>query len=129
PTTTTATATATATQVPSGPMVPVLVSFKASTSATDQANAVTGVKGFGATTARSHDQIHTIELHVPSSAVAQVVNAMSHHPSVAHAAPAIKLSKASTPNDSDYAQQWALPKISWDQAYGVVSIPGSAKIA
>src|SRR5205807_685889 len=84
---------------------------------------------FGATTARSHDQIHTIELHVPSSAVAQVVNAMSHHPSVAHAAPAIKLSKASTPNDSDYAQQWALPKISWDQAYGVVSIPGSAKIA
>ena len=86
---------------------------------------MTGVKGFGATTARSHDQIHTIELHVPSSAVAQVVNAMSHHPSVAHAAPAIKLSKASTPNDSDYAQQWALPKIAWDHAYGSVAINGT----
>jgi hypothetical protein len=33
------------------------------------------------------------------------------------------------PNDSLYAHQWALPKISWDHAYGVVPIPGSAKIA
>ena len=34
--------------------------------------------------------------------------------------------RASTPNDAQYPNQWALPKIAWDQAYGTVAINGSA---
>ncbi|MER3406784.1 MAG: alkaline serine protease, partial [Chloroflexota bacterium] len=41
----------------------------------------------------------------------------------------MKLARAGAPNDPGYPQQWALPKIGWDQAYGVVPVGGSAKIA
>ena len=34
-----------------------------------------------------------------------------------------------TPNDSDYGDQWALPKIGWDNVYGTTSPGGSAKVA
>src|SRR3990172_279428 len=34
-----------------------------------------------------------------------------------------------TPNDPDYGNQWALPQIGWDQAFGVVDPAGSATIA
>ena len=33
------------------------------------------------------------------------------------------------PSDTDYGQQWALPQIGWDQAYGTVVPSGSAIIA
>ena len=50
-------------------------------------------------------------------------------PNVQSATAAIKLVRASTPDDPEYAQQWALPKIGWDQTYGVTAIPGTARIA
>ncbi len=34
-----------------------------------------------------------------------------------------------TPNDPAYADQWALPKIGWDSAYGTVDPAGSATVA
>ena len=34
-----------------------------------------------------------------------------------------------TPNDPSYADQWALPQIGWDQAYGSVTPAGTATIA
>src|SRR5439155_17052846 len=43
---------------------------------------------------------------------------------------AVRLRAAGTPNDPAYSQQqWSLPKIAWDQAYGIVPILGSATIA
>ncbi|MFL5647689.1 MAG: hypothetical protein ACJ776_04775, partial [Chloroflexota bacterium] len=34
-----------------------------------------------------------------------------------------------TPDDANYADQWALPKIGWDQAYGVIDPAGSSVVA
>ena len=34
-----------------------------------------------------------------------------------------------TPNDSSYGDQWSLPKIGWDNAFGEVSVNGTAKVA
>lgn len=48
---------------------------------------------------------------------------------ITHAAPSISLRTASIPDDPAYAQQWSLPKIAWDQAYGNISINGYAKLA
>jgi subtilisin family serine protease len=48
---------------------------------------------------------------------------------VERAAKAVTMKRAGAPDDPGYAQQWALPKIGWDQAYGVVSVAGSATIA
>ena len=33
------------------------------------------------------------------------------------------------PSDTSYADQWALPKVGWDQLYGTVGIAGSATVA
>ena len=33
------------------------------------------------------------------------------------------------PNDAAYADQWALPKIGWDKAFGVIDPAGSVEVA
>src|SRR5205823_6347816 len=109
-----------------GPTVPILVKFKSTASATDIGSAISSN---GGQDVRAHSQINTHVINVPANAVDQIVAAYARHTAVAAAAPAIKLGKATTPNDPGYAQQWALPKIGWDQAYGVVNVPGAAKIA
>ncbi len=126
----TSTATATAPSVvqaaAQGPIVPILVKFRPSASAADMDAAV---RGAGGQTARDLHQIRTRVINVPEQARERILVAYAQHPSVERAAAAIKLSKAATPNDPGYPQQWALSKIAWDQAYGVVNIAGTAKIA
>ena len=87
------------------------------------------VRGAGGETERDLAQIRTRIVKVPADKQAQVLAALSRQPSVERADAAILLAKAGTPNDPAYAQQWALPKIGWDQAYGTVAVNGSAKIA
>jgi hypothetical protein len=83
----------------------------------------------GGQVVRDFAQIRTQAIRVPSAARAAILAAFTKQPSVSRADPTIKLTKASTPDDPGYGQQWALPKIGWDQAYGVVSISGTAQIA
>ena len=78
---------------------------------------------------REHPQLRLRVIQAPAAARAAILAAYAKHPSVQRAEVAHRVAKAGSPNDPLYAQQWALPKISWDQAYGVVSIPGAAKIA
>src|SRR5690349_3904269 len=40
----------------------------------------------------------------------------------------VRVSEA-IPSDALYANQWALPRIGWDQVFGVVNPTGSAKVA
>lgn len=48
---------------------------------------------------------------------------------ITHGVHSISLMTATIPDDLGYAQQWSLQKIAWDQAFGNVSIKGSAKLA
>src|SRR3989442_3168416 len=106
--------------------VPLLVKFKPGASDADTKAAVDTVGGVVTNTLK---QIRTKVIYVSPEARDRILGAYQHHPSVERATAAIKLSKAGTPSDPDYAQQWALPKIAWDQAYGVVPISGTATIA
>jgi VCBS repeat-containing protein len=87
------------------------------------------VRGAGGQTARDHSQIRTRVINVPAQARDRILAAYQANAAVERATAAITLSKATTPNDPSYAQQWALPKVGWDRAYGVVSIGGTARIA
>ncbi|HET7034120.1 MAG TPA: MBG domain-containing protein [Thermomicrobiaceae bacterium] len=109
-----------------GQRVTLLVKFKPGTSASDAGAAV---KGAGAQALQSFDQIRTHSVTVPANAADAVIAALGHNPNVESVSPTIALSKSSMPNDPNYGQQWALPKIAWDQAYGSVAISGSATIA
>ena len=106
--------------------VPIIVKFKASATAADVDAAI---KGNGGTRGHSFDKLRTHVVHVPAAARDAVMAALAKHPQVERVNAAIKLAKAGDPNDTGYAQQWALPKIAWNQAYGVVAINGTANLA
>src|SRR3989475_987029 len=105
---------------------PLLVKFKPNTTRDEMDRAT---KAAGGTLVREHPQLRLRVIQAPAAARAAILAAYAKHPSVQRAEAAHRVAKAGSPNDPLYAQQWALPKISWDKAYGVVSIPGSAKIA
>jgi len=124
-----ATATPTPTAGPStqtGPTVPIIVKFKAGTNAAAM-DATVGTAG--GKTVRTHSQIRTRVINVPAAERDTILAAFKNHGNVERATAAIKLGKASGPNDPAYPQQWALPKIAWDTAYGSVSISGTATIS
>ena len=103
--------------------VEIIVKFKASATS---AAADAAIRGVGGNTTRNLPQLHSRVVSIPASAGAQVLAALSKHPSVERAATAIPVTNAGAPDDPGYSQQWALPKIAWDQAYGTVPITGSA---
>lgn len=122
----TATPTATAAPAESGPRVPLIVKFKAGAGAAD---IDATIKAAGGQSVRELPQIRSRVISVPEHARDQILAAYQKQSAVERAAAAVKLAKAGAPNDPGYAQQWALPKIGWDQAYGVVPVSGSARIA
>src|SRR5438094_10593054 len=83
----------------------------------------------GGVAVREQPQLRLHVLRVPAVAKEAILTGYKKHPAVEWAEAAHRVTQAGSPNDPLYAQQWALPKISWDKAYGVVPILGSAKIA
>src|SRR5437773_4656120 len=105
----------------------ILVKFKggATSAAIDAA-----IASLGGDSVRDLPQIRTRVIAVPASERASTyAGKYAKHASVAQAAPAVGVKAAGAPNDPIYAQQWALPKISWDTAYTNVTIVGTASIA
>src|SRR6266542_1333132 len=106
--------------------VPILIKFRSAATPQQMDDAV---RAGGGTVARNFLQIHTRVINVPAEAADRMIAAYASFPAVERAAGAVQVSKAGTPNDPGFTKQWSLAKISWDLAYGVVPISGSAKIA
>jgi|GEM_PF-321785 len=104
----------------------LLVKFKSSASAAD---ADTAIRAVGAESVRNLSQIRTRIVRVPAAARDRMIGAFRRQPAVQQVNAAVTFSRAGDPSDAYYAQQWALPKIGWDQAYNVVAINGTAAIA
>jgi subtilisin family serine protease len=111
---------------PAGATARLLVKFKPQASDSDVAAAIAAA---GGKLVRSLPRLRTHVVEVPAGAKAQALATLAARGLVERAAPTIRLSRAGAPSDPDYAQQWALPRIAWDQAYGVVPIGGTATIA
>lgn len=107
----------------SGPRVALLVKMKPGANINAAAQASGGDRG------RSFNQTSTHEIFVPQNAATNMLAAWQKRDDVAHAEIARQRRAADAPNDPSYAQQWALPKIAWDQARDSVTISGSATIA
>src|SRR6266542_757586 len=106
--------------------VPILIKFRSAATPQQMDDAV---RAGGGTVARDFLQIHTRVINVPAEAADRMIAAYASFPAVERAAGAVQVSKAGAPNDPGFTKQWSLAKISWDLAYGVVPISGSAKIA
>ena len=100
---------------------PYIVTFAAGTSASEQAASI------AAAGARTDDTIAVLRMQAVTASDAAVV-ALSSDPNVS----SIELDRSraaeATPNDTSYADQWALAKIGWDLVYDT-PIGGSAIVA
>ena len=114
--------TATPEATPAAPTSPFIVSFESDVTTSEQADAVADA---GATTT---DTIGVLRIHAvaASGAAVDALRADSRVKSVE-----LDRSRAveGAPDDSQYADQWALPMIGWDQVYGTVDPAGSAIVA
>src|SRR3989441_1218035 len=116
----------TATVASTDDTVPIFVKFRSGTAPSEIDAAM---KTTGGLAVREHPQLRLHVLRVPAVAKEAILAGYKKHPAVEWAEAAHRVTQAGSPNDPLYAQQWALPKISWDKAFGVVPILGSAKIA
>lgn len=106
--------------------VQLIVTFTKTASNADKAAAL---QGSGGTLDYDWPKINTHVINVPANAADTVMNALAKRQGVNGVSRTIKMKMAGTPNDAQYAQQWALPKIGWDQAYGSIPVTGTATIA
>jgi hypothetical protein len=76
--------------------------------------------------------IPALRLHVvavPAAILEAVFAAYQADPQVQHVEVNKTRTSEAVPADPLYTNQWALPKIGWDQVFGVVTPTGSAKVA
>jgi hypothetical protein len=76
--------------------------------------------------------IPALRLHVVQVAIAELAAVTTRYqsdPLVEHVEDnRVRVSEA-IPSDPLYTSQWALPKIGWDNVFGAVDVPGTAKVA
>jgi thermitase len=102
------------------------VTFASGTSATERA-AILGVVGAIETDAIPALRMYAVEL--PEATVADDVAALSAFAQVVRVDADRTRAAEAVPSDPRYDDQWSLPIIGWDQAFGTVSPSGSAKVA
>ena len=110
----------------SGSRVGYIVTFRPGTSSVDAQAAL------AQTSAHVDAQVAPLRMYMvtfASEAAQRDVSTLTAHGSVERVEADKKRDVADTPNDPQYGDQWSLPKIGWDQAFGVVNPGGSATVA
>ena len=123
----TATFTTSAWQPTGSATEPYLVRFASGTSSETQAQVLAGAG------AVSESYIAPLRIHavlLPGGTALQTsVDRLRSNSAVTRVEQDRTREVGATPNDSNYGDQWALPKIGWDNVYGTSSPGGSAKVA
>jgi uncharacterized repeat protein (TIGR01451 family) len=99
-----------------------IVTFASGVGSLDQVAALT------AAGVVSDDYILVLRMHAVRATSAQA-DALRADPLVASVELDRSRAAEAVPSDSQYADQWSLPKIGWDQAFGVVAPTGSSVVA
>ena len=111
---------------PAGPTVSFIVTF---TAGADDAAEAALLSGAGATETASVPVLHMRFIDIPEDGFAAVLDELRASPIVASVDIDRERSVEATPDDTAYPEQWALPKIGWDQLYGSVAPANSATVA
>ena len=108
------------------PILHYIVAFTAGSTANDQAAAIAAS---GATLGDTIPVLRLQAISVASSASSTAIASLLADPSVVRVDADRTRDAGATPSDTQYASQWSLPRIGWDQAFGTVSPSGSAIVA
>jgi hypothetical protein len=106
---------------------PYLVKFASGTSTDAQADVL------AAAGAESQSYIRALRIHsvlLPGGDSLQVsLDVLDDSPSVTRVEADREREVGGTPDDSQYGDQWSLPLIGWENAFGTVNVSGSARVA
>ena len=105
---------------------PFIVTFASGVSADDQSTILAAV---GAVETGAVPQLRMRSIVLAPSLVTDAVAALRDDLRVARVDADRVRAVEAAPDDVSYPDQWALPQIAWDQAYGVVDPAGSAVVA
>ncbi|HEU5034586.1 MAG TPA: YDG domain-containing protein, partial [Mycobacteriales bacterium] len=83
----------------------------------------------GGSDIRSVAQLRLHVIEVPAGQASAALSRYQHDSAVSYAELDHSRKAAASPSDPSYSDQWALPQIGWDTAYGTVTPSGSATIA
>src|SRR5919109_1152240 len=100
-----------------------IVAFRAGVSSDEQSAALANV-GAVETSGIPALRMHAVQLPDEAAAASLAADARVDHVE----ADAMRVAQGQ-PNDFQYADQWSLPRIGWDQVYGDVNPAGSATVA
>ena len=109
-----------------GPRADYIVTF---VSGTSDAAQVAVVDQAGATTTDKIPQLSMRAVEIPELVLADTLTALRANPAVVRVE-ADKVREASAnPSDTRWSDQWSLPRIGWDLAFGAIDPGGSAVVA
>ncbi len=116
---------------PSDPPAPLptlhfIVAFAPGTTAADRGVSLANA---GATPGDSIPALNLQAFSAPAPLAAAVIAALRDDPSVTRVEADAVRDVEAIPSDSDYAAQWSLPLIGWEQAYGLIDPSGNAVVA
>ncbi len=94
-----------------------------------QAQGRSAVTSHGATVRKSVPALNLQVIEVPAATADAVIAAMKKDSSIARVETDRTRRVQSMPSDTLASSQWALPKIGWDQVYGVVTPSSWARVA
>jgi hypothetical protein len=120
------TETTTTSAIPSGPPVPYIVTFNSGVSDAQQQTDITDANG---TPGDAISVLHMFSATFPAGEDAADAQTLAGNADVASVEQDLSRDSASTPNDPRYPDQWSLPQIGWDTAYGSISPTGTATVA
>jgi hypothetical protein len=92
-------------------------------------HAQTVLRGHGATPKAAVSQLDLHVIEVPAPAAEAITSALQHDAEVVRVEGDRTRKWQSVPSDTLYPSQWALPKIGWDQIYGVANPQYLTKVA
>jgi hypothetical protein len=72
-------------------------------------------------------RLHVVE--VPTDQLSTIIQNYQNDPSVVSVEENKERKAEGEPSDTDYGNQWALPKIGWDQVFGTITPTGSTTVA
>src|SRR4051795_9238562 len=114
------------TSAPAAGSVPYIATFKSGVSDTQQQDDIAAAKG---TAGDAISVLHMYSLSFPAGEDSADAQTLAANPDVASVTGDLSRDTATAPNDPRYSDQWSLPQIGWDNAFGTINPGSSATVA
>src|SRR3954469_16871301 len=125
-TTDTSSSAASTDSAPPAGSVPYIATFKSGVSDAQQQDDIAAANG---TAGDAIPVLHMYSISFPAGEDSADAHTLAANPDVASVTADLSRDTATAPNDPQYPDQWSLPQIGWDNAFGTINPGSSATVA